>query len=100
MNSNDLSQISKLLDEKLTATEKRLKSDIDNTKSGIISEFVTFMQDHLIPLFDEKADRSNIERVERRADLLSDEIGKHNVRLKNIESIPTIAHQLKIKKAE
>lgn len=111
MTNNDLSQIGKLLDEKLTAIEKRLRTEIAATKDSLRTEIaeksdevvnvlLEFMQAHLIPLIAESADKSDVERIERRIDHLADKVSEHDVRLKNIESIPAIAHQLKIKKAK
>lgn len=115
MTNNDLNQISKLLDEKLTTTEKRLKTEIANTEKNLRSEITTaitesegniieeiagFMEMHILPKLKEQADKSAIDRCERRIDHLADKVGEHDVRLKDVESIPVIAHQLKIKKAK
>lgn len=142
MTTNDLNQISKLLDEKLTttkreltagiqteltasikteltasidekliaaekrlrtemiATEKRLKDKITDSGNNIIEEIAGFMEINIIPKLEGKTNKSDIERVERRTDSLADKVGEHDVRLKKIESIPAITHQLKVKRTK
>ncbi|MDO8576776.1 MAG: hypothetical protein Q7R82_00370 [Candidatus Daviesbacteria bacterium] len=118
MTNNDLSQISKLLDEKLTVTEKRLKTEIAATEkrfykrltdtekrlksditaavtdsgNNIIEEIAGFMEVNILPRLEEKVDKSDIESIERKLDHVNDKIGEHDVRIKDIESIPVIAH--------
>lgn len=41
---------------------------------------------------------NRLDRIENRLDSVVDNINGHNIRLKTIESIPIIAHELKIKK--
>lgn len=88
--------------KRLTSTEEHLRADITSaiTDSGdnIIEEIAGFMEVNLLPKLEDKADKSDIERVERRIDYSADKIGEHDIRLKNIESIPVIAHELKLKK--
>lgn len=115
MTNNNLNQISKLLDEKLTATrkdlttvfdekltatEKRLKAEITESENNIIEEIAGFMEVNLLPKLDGKADKSAVERTERRIDHLAVKIGEYDVRLKNIETIPVVSHQLKIRKVK
>lgn len=106
-----LSVTEKIFDEKLTATEKRLrteiaaverrlKSEITDSGDNIIEEIAGFMEVNILPKFEGKADKSGLDRIEGRTDRLADKVSQHDVRFKNIESIPVIAHQLKIKKAK
>lgn len=87
-------------DEKLTATEKRLKTEITESENNIIEEIAGFMEVNLLPKLDGKADKPVIDRTERRIDHLAVKIGEYDVRLKNIETIPIVSHQLKIRKAK
>lgn len=87
MTNDDLNQIGKLLDKKLSAN-----------KEEVVDEMITFMEENLFPQFERIAEKSDIERVERRIDSTADKVGEHEVRIKNIETIPVIAHELKVKK--
>ncbi len=88
MTTNDLNQIGELMDKKLIASEKR-----------VIGEIGKFMADNVFPLFEEVAGKSDIERLERRIDHLADQNNILATRVTRIESIPAIAHELKVKKS-
>lgn len=126
MTNDDLNQIQNVLrveintalDSKLAGTEKRLRTEIGSTEKRlrgemgslkveiaasekrVITEIVDFVHDQLMPLIDDKADKTDIESAARRTDYLGNKVGEHDVRLENIESIPVVAHQLKVKKAK
>lgn len=85
--SNNKDEIIQLLDKKLSAN-----------KEEVIDEMITFMEENLFPKFERIAEKSDIDRVERRIDLIADKVGEHEVRIKDIEAIPVIAHELKVKK--
>ncbi len=87
MSSDDLNQIGKLLDKKLS-----------QNKDDVIDEMVTFMEENLFPKFDRMAEKSDIERVERRIDSIAIKVGNQEVRLKDIEAMPITAHQLRVYK--
>lgn len=84
MADNNLTQISNLLDEKLAASEKR-----------VIGEVGKFIEDHLFPMIEEKADKSDIDRIERKLDRVIDTGLDHENRIKTIEQLPSIAHQMR-----
>lgn len=98
----EITAVGERFDKKLTDTEKRLKADITSaiadSGDNIIEEIAGFMEVNILPKLEGKADKSDIDKVERRLDFIADKIGEHEVRLKNIESIPVIAHELKLKK--
>lgn len=87
MSSDDLSQIGKLLDKKLS-----------QTKDDVINEMVTFMEENLFPKFDRMAEKSDIERIERRIDSIAIKVGDQEVRLRDVETVSVIAHQLRVNK--
>ncbi|MBI2021816.1 hypothetical protein HYS93_02975 [Candidatus Daviesbacteria bacterium] len=87
MNDGDLKRISNLMDDKLTSSEQR-----------ILTEIGKFVEDQLLPAIEAKADKSDIDRLERKIDTISAQEMDQNQRLNTIESLPTIAHQLKKKK--
>lgn len=84
MADDNLTQIGNLLDEKLEASEKR-----------IIGELGKFMEDYLFPMIEEKADKTDIDRIERKLDRAIDTGIDHGNRIKAIEQIPSIALQIK-----
>ena len=84
MADDNLTQISNLLDKKLAASEKR-----------VIGEIGKFMEDNLFPMIDEKADKTDIDRIERKLDRAIDTGLDHESRIKAIEQIPSIAHQIR-----
>lgn len=94
MTNNDHNQFRKIIreevtgivDEKISASEKRV--------IGEVGEFVT---DHLLPLIDNLAEKSDIDRIERKVDRLLDTSLDHEGRIKAIEYVPVVAHHLKLK---
>lgn len=82
--ADDIQQISNLLDKKLKASEKK-----------VIGEIGKFIEDQLFPMIEEKADKSDIDRIERKLDKVLDTGLDHEGRIKAIEQIPSIAHQIK-----
>src|SRR5438067_664364 len=98
MTTNDLKQIRDIVKEEAFSSEKRLEEKIEHFSTDIGN----FMHKNIIPLFDEKADKSDIERlernmdrIERKLDQYSDQTLDHKHRLTAIEATPTIAHELK-----
>ena len=84
MADDNLTQISNLLDEKLAASEKR-----------VIGEVGKFIEDNLFPMIEEKADKTDIDRIERKLDRAIDSGLDHESKIKTIEQLPSIAHQIK-----
>lgn len=58
----------------------------------------TFMQKQLFPMIEEKADKNDVDRLERKLDVLSAKTIKHDQELIDIKSLPVIVHELKLKK--
>ncbi|MBI2086114.1 hypothetical protein HYT74_02115 [Candidatus Daviesbacteria bacterium] len=101
------------LDKKISSTEEKLKieissveermnKEIDATKEELLAsdkkimvDIGTFMEDTLFPMIDEKADKSDIDRIERKLDRVLDASLDHGRRIKDIESVPVVAHDLK-----
>lgn len=86
-------KISRSVDEKIKTSIKaseerlveRLTSEIHASEKRIIRDIGDFLEQSLLPQIDEKANKTDVERVERRVDALATQVG-------------TIAHQLKLKK--
>lgn len=85
-------------DKKLVALEKRLKKHTTDSIKQLSSDVGDFMQENLFPMIEEKADKSDIDRLERKLDRVLDSSVDHESRIKAIEQIPAIAHELKLKK--
>ena len=117
MDSNDFKQlrtiireeVTSVVDEKLVASEERLRNEIAGSgkilrgeivesEKRVVSGIVDFISDHLMPLIDEKADRTDIDRLERKLDFYVDKTIDLKSRVDDIGSILAIAHELKIKK--
>ena len=94
MTNDDLKQIDKLLVKRFKAQDKKFEA----TEEKIIDEFVGFMEENIFPKFETMAEKSDIERLERRLDASAVTVGTHEARIKDIERIPVIAHQLKVSK--
>jgi len=98
MNPNDFK---KLLDESLKPLKKDLKEvreEIAASEKRIVKDIVDFVSDHLIPIIDEKADKTDMDRVERKLDLYIDKTIVLKSRVDDIESLPTVAHELTVRK--
>lgn len=82
-----LDNLSESLDEKFAAAEKR-----------VLGEIGKFVEDEILPAIDEKADKADIDRIERKLDNFGARVMEHGQRLDTIEFLPTIAHELRVKK--
>lgn len=111
MTNNDLKQIETLMDKKMTSVETRLKEELLNSGKRIIGDIGNFMEETLLPMINErfdaveeeldtKAEKADIDRIERKLDRLVDTDLDHERRIKDIESIPVIAHELKRRKTK
>lgn len=98
--TGELAASEKRLEGKLEASEKRLVGEINKSEKKVLGEVGKFVTDELLPAIDEKADKADIERLERKIDLLGDKNAEFNSRITQIESIPIIAHELKHKKSK
>ena len=76
-------------------SEKRMKTVIESNTKQILIDIGDFVEEDLLPQIKEKADKADIERLEKR---LVGKVISHDQRISDIESIPTIAHQLRRKK--
>lgn len=93
-------EVTQIVDERVTASERKLEQKIKASEEKIISEVAKFISDDILPQIDEKADKTDIERLERKLDRSLDMSIDHESRIKEIEHISVIAHQLKFKKSK
>lgn len=82
MTTNDLKQIGDLIDKKLTATEVRLKKEVLTSDKRIMVDIGSFMENTLFPMLnekiEEKADKADIDRLERKLDRVLDKNLNHD----------------------
>jgi hypothetical protein len=99
MTNNDLKQIGTLIDEKLASSENRMLSEIGNSEKRLLSEIGKFVDDQLLPAIESKADKTDIDRLERKFDTTTGKLLDLEKVIDEVKSVPVIAHQLKIKKS-
>ncbi len=75
MTDNDLKNIQKIVKDEASSTEQKLSKMMDEklaaTQKGIFADIGNFISDNLIPVIAEKADKSDIDRLERKIDTLT-----------------------------
>ena len=86
------------LGNSISASEKSLQQEISASENKIVKDLVNFVSDQLIPIIDEKADKTDIDRLERKLDFYIDGSLDLKTRVGDIESLPTVAHELKVKR--
>ncbi|MDO8618971.1 MAG: hypothetical protein Q7R49_03425 [Candidatus Daviesbacteria bacterium] len=103
MTQDDINQIDELLnkrlDEKLAASEQRLEEKLLASEQRTTKDIGNFIEENLLPQLADKADKTDIDRLERKLDRSLDTGLDHEKRLKDIEQVSVVAHELKIKKA-
>jgi len=97
-------EVTTIVKEEVSASEKRLEKrlseEIGKSEKRVLGEIGKFVEDQLLPLIEEKADKSDIDRLERKIDHITGKVSEHDVRITRIESVPVVAHELKHKKAK
>ena len=101
-----ITTIDKNLSGKIMSSEQRLRVEMVTSEQGLegalkqLSKDVgDFISDRVIPLIDEKADKSDIERLEGKVDRALDTLMDHESRIRDKEYSPVVAHDLKQKKS-
>lgn len=88
------------LKAEIVSTEQRLKTEIAVSDKRVMADIGSFMEDTLFPMIDEKADKEDIARLERKLDKTLNTNLDHERRIKDIEHVSVIAHELKFKGAK
>ncbi len=65
MSDEDLNKIGNLIDSKLD-------SKLEVTERRILAEVGKFVEDQILPAIDQKADKSDIDRLERKIDRITE----------------------------
>ena len=82
----------------ISASEQRLRGEISASANSVMTDIGQYMEDNLFPMIDEKADKTDIDRLEGKLDRLINASKDYEIRIKDIERIPVIANELKFKK--
>lgn len=93
--SHQLILVEGRLNSKISDSKEHQNHNLENFGSQLMADIGMFMEDHLFPMIEEKADKTDIDRLERKMDHISDKINGHDNRIKRIELTPTVAHELK-----
>lgn len=91
-------EVTSIIQEQISASEDRLKKHTTESVKQLSDDVGNFIGENLIPMIEEKADKSDIDRLERKLDRVLDTSIDHESRIKDIERIPVVAHELKVKK--
>ena len=81
LDKSDLEQIKNIVQ----GTEKRLSKEIQDSEARIIAETGKFIEDSIIPQLEEKADKTDIERLERKMDVTNAKIAKHDTAIQSLK---------------
>ncbi len=87
-------------DGKLTTFEERLKKHTTDSVKELSTDVGNFIAENLFLMIEEKADKSDIDRLERKLDRVLDTTIEHGSRIRDIEHIPIDAHELRVKKSK
>ena len=90
----EMASLEEKLNNRMDLVEERLGDRISQLSKDI-GDSIT---DRLMPMIDEKADKTDIDRLERKMDNVITRDLEQNHRLDRIESLPSVAHELKLKK--
>lgn len=85
-------------DSKLEGLEGRFDKKLKTFGEDIITDITNYIDESIIPLINEKADKTDVDRMERKLDRAIDRLYGHEDRISEIESVPVVAHHLSIKK--
>ena len=90
------------LKAEMIASNKSLKAELLTSDKRVTDNVSNFIEETLLPMinerFDETVDKADIDRIERKLDRLIDTSLDHEQRIKEIESVPVVAHELKRRK--
>jgi len=72
MTDEDVNKLSKLMDSKFDRFRIGVMDSISASEKRIVKGIVDFVSDHLMPIIDEKTDKTDIDRIERKLDVYID----------------------------
>lgn len=90
------------LREEIAATRNGLRGEIKEeivaSENRVIQGILEFFRDHVMPVIDENAGKTDVERIERKLDRYIDKTIDLESRVDDIELLPIVAHELKVKR--
>ena len=106
MDDKDFNRIRTIVREEVGTTVKQEISESEARLRTMVKEEITasegrigqFLEERVIPLIEQKADKTDIDRLEGKLDNNIARTMEQGHRLDTLESLPMIAHELKVKK--
>lgn len=86
-----------MTDEELDKIRSVVREEVTSSEERVLRDIGKFMEDRLFPMIEEKADKTDINRLERRFDDFTGKVAALSTRTSNIEATSTVAHELKHK---
>lgn len=93
MTTNDLNQIRGVIKEEVGIVEERLDGKINQ----LSVDLGMVLEKNILPMIAEKADKSDIDRLESKLDKALDKNIDLEKRVRDIEQVSVVAHELKSK---
>ena len=93
-------RLKKHIKGEITASEERLKKHTAESVKQLSTDVGNFIAENLFPMIEEKADKIDIDRLEHKLDRVLDTSLDHESRIKAIEQVFVVAHELKLKKSK
>lgn len=91
LDPQDFKQIRVIIKEEvrgeIEAAEKRLQAQIESSGTKILTEVGNFISDQVLTQLEEKADKSDIERLERKMDKVSEKVLQHDQDIHEIKGV-------------
>lgn len=88
------------IEESISDSEKRVEAKIESSRQRTVIDLGDFMEVTLFPMIAEKADKTDIDRLERKLDRAIGTNLDHETRITAIEHVPVVANMLRIKKSK
>lgn len=84
--------------ERIKESGERTSTKIEESIKKLSLEIGQFVDDSLLPQIAEKADKSDIKRLERKLDYYIGKTEQNEKDIEDIKSVPVVAHHLKVSK--
>jgi len=85
LSKDDLLAIRNLVKDEVRSSENRLVKKMELSQNEVIKEVGNFIHDTVLPQLEEKADKSDIERIERKLDTYAAETSRNATDIQEIK---------------
>ncbi len=82
----EIKDLKQVVSGEIKDLKRYVKDEIKDSEKRIIGEIGTFIEDQVLPQFDEKADKTDIDRLERKLDIFSAKVANHDQDIQKIKS--------------